>query len=168
MNESSVVLLLGSNQGNAMEFLFEAARRIGQSIGNITAESATYQTAPWGKTDQPDFLNRLVVVETDKKPTEIMQSILQIEADMGRTRAERWGPRIIDIDLLYAGSQVIDNPGLRVPHPEISKRRFALVPLSELIPDFIHPELGLSQRELLERCNDSGLVEMAHYHNPTE
>ncbi len=168
MNESSVVLLLGSNQGNAMEFLFEAARRIGQSIGNITAESATYQTAPWGKTDQPDFLNRLVVVETDKKPTEIMQSILQIEADMGRTRAERWGPRIIDIDLLYAGSQVIDNPGLRVPHPEISKRRFALVPLSELIPDFIHPELGLSQRELLDRCNDSGLVEMAHYHNPTE
>ena len=168
MNESSIVLLLGSNQGNAMEHLSEATKRIGISLGNITASSATYKTAPWGKTDQPDFLNRLVVVETDLNPTEIMESILEIEAGMGRKRTERWGPRIIDIDLLYAGSKVIDQPGLRVPHPGLSQRRFALVPLSELIPDFIHPELGLSQYELLERCNDTGLVEKVQEYNPAE
>ncbi|MFM9056300.1 MAG: 2-amino-4-hydroxy-6-hydroxymethyldihydropteridine diphosphokinase [Bacteroidota bacterium] len=168
MNESCVALLLGSNQGDAMGYLAEASKRIGISIGHIIAASEIYKTAPWGKTDQPEFLNQLLLVEVEQHPSEVMERILAIELEMGRIRDERWGPRIIDIDLLYAGSQVIDQPGLRIPHPALSQRRFALAPLSELIPDFIHPELGVSQRELLDRCNDTGLVEKVQLYNPAD
>jgi 2-amino-4-hydroxy-6-hydroxymethyldihydropteridine diphosphokinase len=153
-------LLLGSNSGNPFKNIEEAIIQLKTIDGHISSESGIYRTAPWGNTNQLDFLNKLVLFETPMPPGVLLNNLLEIEQKMGRIRSERWGPRTIDIDILYAGDLVIETEGLRIPHPGIPDRRFALIPLNALIPDFIHPTLGISQRELLHRCSDQGAVEL--------
>jgi 2-amino-4-hydroxy-6-hydroxymethyldihydropteridine diphosphokinase len=150
-------LLLGSNQGNRAE-LQMAAVRIEQSLGTIEKSSSLYETAAWGKTDQPNFLNQAIVAKSTLNPTQTLAVIHAIEIEMGRERIIKWGERIIDIDILYADDLVVNLPHLRVPHPEIQNRKFVLTPLVEIMPDYTHPVLLKTNLELLQACNDSLLV----------
>jgi 2-amino-4-hydroxy-6-hydroxymethyldihydropteridine diphosphokinase len=147
-------LLLGSNMGNSRQQLLLAKKHIAKRIGTITRSSALYQTAAWGKTNQPDFLNQVVVVETKLAADTVMQIILDIEHKMGRIRTQKNAPRIIDIDILFFNKAIIEQPGLSVPHPHLQNRRFVLIPLNELSPNFIHPVLQKTIHQLLRVCPD--------------
>ncbi len=147
-------LLLGSNMGNSKQQLLKAVAHIKKKIGKVIRKSALYQTAAWGKTDQPDFLNQVIIIENDLDPAQTMQAILGIEAGMGRIRTEKNAPRIIDIDILYYDKAVINEKNLIIPHPAIQSRRFVLIPLNELSPLFVHPLLRKTNHQLLADCPD--------------
>lgn len=127
-------------------------------IGEVLQASALYETAPWGGIEQPAFLNQVLEVTTDCEPEEVLRLILDIEHELGRVRYERWGARHLDVDLLYYGSFLMDTARLTVPHPRLHERRFTLVPLVEIAPDFVHPLLNKTNRELLEVCPDTEKV----------
>jgi len=147
-------LLLGSNMGNSRQKLLQAQKHITKQIGSITRSSALYTTAAWGRTDQPDFLNQVVVVETNLTAAATMNTILSIEKRMGRIRTKKNDPRIIDIDILFFNKEIIKQDDLITPHPQIQNRRFALIPLNELSAKFIHPVLKKSIHHLLRVCTD--------------
>jgi len=117
-------------------------------------KSAIYQTAAWGNTDQPDFLNQVIIVQTKLTAWQTMQSILQIEKEMGRLRTVKNAPRIIDIDILFFNKEIIHTVELTVPHPQLQNRRFVLVPLNELSPNFKHPALKKNIHQLFIHCTD--------------
>jgi 2-amino-4-hydroxy-6-hydroxymethyldihydropteridine diphosphokinase len=148
-------LLTGGNMGDRLSFLTKAAAAIGQHCGTIVAASSIYETEAWGKSDQGAFLNQVLRVETTLTARELLDQILSIESLLGRKRAVKYGPRYIDIDILLFNDDVISEPGLSIPHPEMQHRRFALVPLSEIAASKIHPLFGKSITELLEGCEDS-------------
>ena len=147
-------LLIGGNQQDRVAGLATAREYIALAGGKILRASALYETAPWGKTDQPDFLNQALLVATEQDAPAWLLTLLGIEQKMGRRREEKYGPRIIDIDILFFNNSIIRLPQLTIPHPEIRNRRFALTPLEEIAPDLIHPVLGLTIRELLAECTD--------------
>lgn len=148
-------MLLGSNEGIPLQNLSLAADRIAGQAGPIIARSAIYRTAPWGKSDQPDFYNQALEITSSMTPRALLKTLLEIECEMGRVRLERWGPRIIDIDILLFGDLILNEPDLVVPHPGLPFRRFALLPLADLAPDFIHPALKKSVRQLLDESPDT-------------
>jgi 2-amino-4-hydroxy-6-hydroxymethyldihydropteridine diphosphokinase len=148
-------LLIGGNEGDRMGRLAEARDQIGEVTGKILRASSVYETAPWGKTDQPDFLNQALEVETALDASALMAALLDIEKKMGRIRNEKYGQRLIDIDLLFYNNEVIRLPLLTVPHPEMAKRRFVLAPLNEIAPLFRHPVLQRTVHDLLAACPDS-------------
>jgi len=154
-----IFLGLGSNLGDRKKHIKQAINEIGIQIGKVTQESHLYKTAAWGKTDQSYFLNQVIKVETKKAPIAVLDGILSVEQKLGRVREEKWGERIIDIDLLFYGSNIVEVPRLLVPHPFIAERRFVLVPMHELAPDLIHPLLQRSIADLLEGCPDTLPVE---------
>lgn len=147
-------LLLGSNMGNSKIQLGKAMVLIGKQVGKIIRQSSLYTTAAWGNTNQPDFLNQVIVVETKRTAVQTMQAILDIEKKMGRIRTVKNAPRIIDIDILFFNKQIISEVTLQVPHPQIQNRRFVLTPLNELSPNFIHPVLKRSVHHLFIHCPD--------------
>ena len=147
-------LLLGGNQGNPEKNLAKAAGLINKSVGKIIRRSSVYQTAAWGNTEQPDFLNQVLIVETRLDAWNCMKACLDIETAMGRVRSFKNAPRIIDIDILFLNKEVISSPELVIPHPAMQLRRFALVPLNELSPNFIHPVFKQSVHQLLLHCPD--------------
>ena len=147
-------LLLGSNMGNSQLQLTRAINNISKQIGIVIRQSKLYITSAWGNTNQPDFLNQVIVVETKLSSIQTMQTILTIEKQMGRLRTVKNAPRLIDIDILYFNKEVVDSKLLRLPHPEIQNRRFVLIPLNELSPNFLHPLSGKSNHQLLKDCND--------------
>jgi len=151
-------LLLGSNVGDRRKFITDALTHIGQTAGTIIQTSSFYETAAWGITDQDSFLNLAVLLETKLDPHPLLHVLLQIEEDLGRKRTEKWGPRIIDIDILYYDDLVIDAQGLTVPHPFMQVRRFSLEPLLEISPAWVHPILHLSVQQMLDACPDEGVV----------
>jgi 2-amino-4-hydroxy-6-hydroxymethyldihydropteridine diphosphokinase len=152
---TSFFLLLGSNQGDRIQQLSDAIDKIEQLIGSIKKKSSIYQTAAWGKTDQPDFLNQALIVKSSLSPQEVLQIIHSIELSMGRQRTTQWSARAIDIDILYVGDLVLSLPDLKIPHPQIQNRKFALVPLVEIAPSFVHPVLKKTNAELLSLCTDA-------------
>lgn len=145
---------MGSNEGDRTSYLREAVRLMNLGIGEVLRESGYYETAAWGHTDQPDFLNKAVELYSEMAPSEVMQALLRIEQEMGRIRTGKWTQRSIDLDMIYAGDEVISLPALTVPHPEMQRRRFVLVPVCDLWPEELHPVLKLRNRELLVRCED--------------
>lgn len=147
-------VLLGSNEGERATYLENARFRISQLAGKLFAASSIYETAAWGKEDQASFLNQVVGIETSLSPRLLLETLLAIEDSLGRTRTEKWAARTIDLDILFYGDQVVEEPGLVIPHPAIEQRRFTLVPLAEVAPVFIHPVLKKSMKELLVECND--------------
>jgi 2-amino-4-hydroxy-6-hydroxymethyldihydropteridine diphosphokinase len=154
-----IFLLLGSNVGNSYDNLKTAIHRIQTDAGVVIKQSSIYRTKAWGKIDQPDFLNQVIQIETNLSPKELLVSVLEIEKKMGRVRNEKWGPRIIDIDILFYNQEIVNLPQLIIPHPEIAARRFTLSPLAELSPDFSHPLLNKTVVELLKTCADPLPVE---------
>ena len=151
-------LLLGSNLGDREANLKIALKRL-STIGKIAQTSAIYSTKAWGKTDQPDYLNQAVALSTFLIPEKLLREILSIELALGRVRQENWGPRLIDIDILLFGNRVVDSKNLKIPHPELTKRRFALVPLAEIAEYHIHPTTGRTVQQLLSICSDELSVE---------
>lgn len=151
-------LLLGGNLGDRRKYIALAIAEIEAKIGNITKRSSLYETASWGKHDQPDFFNQVIEVKTSLNPQELLSGILSIEAQLGRKRIEKWGSRIIDIDILLYQDQVINEPELIVPHPYLAFRRFCLMPLCEIAPEFIHPLLKKNIQELLIELSDDLFV----------
>lgn len=147
-------LLTGGNMGNREKNLARAKALISELAGKVTRSSAFYETAAWGKTDQPSFVNQALEIETNLLPKELLQQLLDIEKKLGRKREEKYGPRTIDIDILLYGDQICNDPLLRIPHPELQNRRFALTPLAEIGPGLVHPVFKKSITELLATCPD--------------
>lgn len=152
-------LLTGSNLGDRASSLQKANALIAQSCGKIISFSSLYETAPWGLLEQPAFLNQAIAVETSLEPEELMRRLLEIEAAMGRIRDARYGPRIIDLDILLYDQVVMDQPILNLPHPALPQRRFALTPLAEIAPALLHPVLQKNMQELLAECTDDSDVQ---------
>lgn len=148
-NLQIVFLLLGSNLGNKKEILDQAIELLNQKVGLVILQSKDYETKPWGVTDQPDFLNLAVAIHTRLKPLEILEQTQSIENQLGRVRKEKWGARLIDIDIIFYGEEIINLPDLKVPHPLMQDRDFALNPLAEIAPNFLHPALKKTVLELL-------------------
>lgn len=154
-----IFLLLGSNIGDPAGNLETARREIDARIGSIIKSSSVYRTDPWGITNQPAFLNQVLVAGTEADPSIVLETITAIEHAMGRVRLKKWAARIIDIDILFYGDEIIHREDLDIPHKGIPFRRFTLEPLFEIAPDFVHPELKKTIAELLAECEDKSLVE---------
>ncbi len=147
-------LLLGSNLGNRHSYLEQAKELIGKYCGTIIQQSSIYETAAWGVTDQPSFYNQVIVLRITLLPETLMQQLLDIEESMGRKRTIKYGPRTVDIDIQLIDNLTNNSQLLILPHPYLSKRRFALLPLAEVAPQLVHPILHKTIIELLNDCAD--------------
>jgi 2-amino-4-hydroxy-6-hydroxymethyldihydropteridine diphosphokinase len=159
LDRNTAYLLLGSNLGRREEVLQQAINHIAENIGSIDAQSSIYETEPWGKTDQPGFLNLALKVSTNFSAVQVLEKALNIEKQLGRVRLERWGSRIIDIDIIFYNDDVIRiKDQLTIPHPEMQNRKFVLEPLCEIAPDFVHPLFKQNIKELYETLTDKAAV----------
>lgn len=156
----NIFLSLGSNLGDKREHLAKAVTLIGQLIGDVQQSSPLYVTQAWGLISQEDFINQVIQVESLLSPEELLNAIHQIEESMGRVRNEKWGPRIIDIDILYFDSQCIKAPNLVIPHPLLPDRKFVLAPLAAIAPKFVHPHQKKTNEELLRDCTDTSNIQL--------
>ena len=147
-------LLIGGNLGDRIKNLAIAISYIEKEIGRIIKSSSVYETASWGITEQPHFLNQVLLIETKCNAEQAMQLILSIENKMGRVRTQKNASRVIDIDILFFNDDIIDKPGLTIPHPEIQNRKFALIPINEIAADHIHPVFKKSIKNLLSTSAD--------------
>ena len=151
---NNTYLLLGSNMGNSKASLSKAVVQIEKQIGKIIRQSGLYSTAAWGNIKQPDFLNQVIIVETNLSAHQTMQTILNIEKKMGRIRTVKNAPRVIDIDILFFNKEIIEQEHLSIPHAQIQNRRFVLIPLNQLSPNLKHPVLNKTVHQLLINCPD--------------
>lgn len=151
MNE--VYILLGSNLGDRAEYLSQAREEL-SLLGDIQLLSSIYETDAWGKENKPDYLNQVILMQTDLGPIDLLAKTQKIEANLDRVRDEKWDSRTIDIDILYFNDTIIYLPNLQIPHQQLPFRRFTLVPLSEIAPDFMHPLFKVTSVELLDLCDD--------------
>jgi 2-amino-4-hydroxy-6-hydroxymethyldihydropteridine diphosphokinase len=154
----NVFLLLGSNLGDRYLYMNKAIAHIEHDIGPLLKASSIYETQSWGKMDAPDYLNQVVEVQTDLPAHIILEKVLNIENILGRQRKEKWGSRTIDIDILFYGQAIINEPDLQIPHRELHKRRFTLEPLVEIAPGYIHPTIKKSILQIKNELKDSLVV----------
>lgn len=155
-----IYILLGSNLGSREENLTLATAKIAEQVGRILAQSSLYQSEPWGITQQPEFLNQVIEINSRNDPHQVLQKLLAIETEMGRERLEKWGPRIIDLDILFFNDRTLQSEKLIVPHPGIALRKFTLVPLCEIASGFFHPLLEKTCQQLLKECTDQQKVSL--------
>lgn len=160
MNQKNrVQLLLGGNLGDRLKNLDLAESLIVTRIGKAVYKSAIYETEPWGFEDKHPFLNQLIIVETPLTPAGVLNEIKSIEIDMGRAKGNlQWSSRIIDIDILFYEEIIVKKADLTIPHPRLHERRFALEPLLESNPEFIHPLTKKSVKKLYSECTDTSEV----------
>ncbi|TBO43470.1 2-amino-4-hydroxy-6-hydroxymethyldihydropteridine diphosphokinase [Pedobacter kyonggii] len=152
---STAYLLLGGNLGDREGNLKKAIELLNNKIGNVIAISSLYETAAWGKTDQPAFLNQAVSLQTRLTALEVLDCALSIEQELGRVRKDKWGERLIDIDLILFGDEIINIPDkLQVPHPHMQDRKFVMEPLAEIAPGVIHPLLGETMLDICRNITD--------------
>jgi 2-amino-4-hydroxy-6-hydroxymethyldihydropteridine diphosphokinase len=152
---NTAYLILGGNKGDKINNLNQALLLIEEKVGTIISKSKLYETAAWGNTNQPGFLNQVVYLETMLNPYDLLNSTIKIEESLGRVRgAEKWLERTIDIDILFYNNEVIDTPDLKIPHPYIQERMFVLIPLMDIAPTLIHPILKEDITMLINKCED--------------
>jgi 2-amino-4-hydroxy-6-hydroxymethyldihydropteridine diphosphokinase len=160
MTDKLLVLLLGSNLGDRSGMLFQASSLIAEKIGPVHSQSSVYESAPWGFDSVHGFLNQCITVRTDMEPGIILERIKRIEVRLGRKNPSMdYADRLIDIDILFYGDLVLSLPDLQIPHTRLQDRRFSLLPLAEIMPDFKHPVLKKTIRTLLSECADRLPVE---------
>ena len=152
----TIYLALGTNLGDRRANLRNAIAALPPAV-QVTAESPVYQTAPWGYADQPDFLNQVVQAATDFSPARLLTHLKNIETNLGRTPTFRYGPRVVDLDILFYDNLILNSPDLTIPHPRISARAFVLVPLADLAPRLRHPVSGEIISNLLASADISGV-----------
>ena len=161
MASENVFVLLGSNLGNRELLVNQACSMIEKSCGEIIEKSRIYESEPWGFESKQWFLNQVVKINTSLSPDELMKTLLSIEKDLGRDRNvphDGYVSRPMDLDILYFGDKVVDTEMVKAPHPRLHLRRFTLLPLCDIAPDFVHPSLKKTNRQLLEECRDFGKV----------
>lgn len=154
-----VILLLGSNLGDRLSNLLRAIHLINERVGEVRRKSSVYETEPWHMKSTHRFLNQAIIIQTSLTATETMNRLKGIELEMGRTRSHHYSDRIIDLDIAFWGQEIIEEKDLQIPHPRIQLRKFALVPLEELDPLWIHPTMNRTVHELLGSCQDDSNVE---------
>ena len=155
---NGIYLLLGTNNGDKLNQLQNASKWLTSYEIEIVRSSSIYESEPWGIANQDWFLNMVLEIATHQNEQELLGTILDIEKQMGRIRDLKWGPRLIDIDILYYENVILATKDLTIPHPEIQNRRFTLLPLAELARDEIHPLLKQNHKFLLDNCPDNGIV----------
>ena len=150
---------IGSNLGTPGKNCIEAIEKISSTKDiKIISRSSFYQTEPIGEVQQDWFVNSAIKIKTNLSPTHLLSNLLNIESAMGRTREEKWGPRLIDLDLLFYGNLILRKKGLTLPHPEILKRKFVLIPMSEIAENLVHPTLKKTIKTLLQESSDGTVV----------
>ena len=158
--QHQTLLALGTNLGDRLANLRTALDALPPEVV-VLDESKIYETPAWGFENQPAFLNMAVKAETDLEPEALLNHLKQLETRLGREPSFHWGPRLIDIDLLFYDDLILDTPRLVIPHPRLHERAFVLVPLADIAPDFVHPILGKTIRQLLEGMDDNGIIPIA-------
>ena len=149
---------LGGNLGNTAEIFEQALQVIERLAGDISKKSSLYQTAAWGNTQQPDFLNQVILIQTTLSPNKLLDTLLTIELKFGRERKEHWGPRTLDLDLLFFDDFILNKDQLILPHPRIPERKFILIPLQEIAADWLHPVEQKTIQQLVIECKDDSEV----------
>ena len=152
----TIYIALGTNLGDRLANLRAAIDAFDPEI-IVTAESHVYETPPWGYEDQPAFLNMVVKAETDLEPESLLAYLKQLEVELGREDNFRWGPRLIDLDILFYDDLVIESPPLVIPHPRLHERGFVLIPLLDIAPDIVHPKFQVRVEEFLPKSDRQGI-----------
>ena len=145
--------------GEREEYLQNASELLAVEIGVIQKESKIYESVPWGVENQNNYLNQVLEIKSEFSAEEVLERVLQIEDKIGRIRNEKWGERIIDIDILFFNDSIVEKEGVCIPHIHLHNRRFVLIPLNEVAPSFIHPKYNKTIEELLSECKDIESVE---------
>jgi 2-amino-4-hydroxy-6-hydroxymethyldihydropteridine diphosphokinase len=151
-------LHLGSNQGDRLHFLNQAIQKISETIGKVQSTSSVYETEPWGLKEQDSFLNMAIKVDSSIFPEDMLRLIKSIEIQIGSAKEIKWGPRKIDIDILYCDQVILESPLLNIPHKHIYNRNFVLIPMIEIAGDFIDPVKNITLDEIYDQCTDESEV----------
>ncbi len=159
MDKQLLVLHLGSNMGNRIDYLNKALKLLELEFGKALKISNIYETKAWGNNNQPDFLNQAAIYETDILPQTILKTNKKLEKEIGRKPRENWHEREIDIDIIFYGDKIITEQNLEIPHAQMHKRKFVLVPIKEICQEYIHPLFNKTVAELLKEGNDNLTVE---------
>ena len=154
-----VFLQLGGNLGDREQLLKDAILAVENRVGNIIDLSKVYESAPWRVEGQNNYLNQIIKVKTTLLAREVLSTVLNIEKQLGRIRIEKWGERLIDIDIIFYNNSIIETPELCIPHKHLHERMFVLTPLCDIASKMVHPKYNKTIEELLQECNDTELVE---------
>tara|TARA_B110000444_G_C18495521_1_gene435527 strand:+ start:80 stop:565 length:486 start_codon:yes stop_codon:yes gene_type:complete len=153
-----VFLQLGGNLGDREQLLKDAILAVENRVGNIIDLSKVYESAPWRVEGQNNYLNQIIKVKTTLLAREVLSTVLNIEKQLGRIRIEKWGERLIDIDIIFYNNSIIETPELCIPHKHLHERMFVLTPLCDIASKMVHPKYNKTIEELLQECNDTELV----------